>query len=106
MTIATPLPASRVLRLRSRSTEALRELPTRRPQPAAEAGVPIQWELIDLDRYAVREHGRIVGFIDVVGAVFVALGGTRYDRATELVQTLDFDTAIAALCRAAGETGA
>jgi hypothetical protein len=102
MTIETPLPASRVLRLRSRSTEALRELPTRRPQPAAEAGTPIQWELVDLDRYAVRDRGRVVGFIDVVGAVFVALGGTRYYRATELLQTLDFDTAIAALCRAGG----
>lgn len=100
MTIETSLPASRVARLRSRSTEALRELPTRRPQPAAEAGLPIQWELIDLDRYAVRDHGRTVGFIDVVGAVFVALRGCRYDRATELLQTLDFDTAIMALCGA------
>jgi hypothetical protein len=104
MTIEAPLSASRVVRLRSRSTEALRELPSRRPQPPAAAGLPIQWELVDLDRYAVRDRGRTVGFIDVVGAVFVALHGSRYDRAVEVLQTLDFDTAIATLCRAGDES--
>lgn len=105
MTIETPLPAARVLRLRSRSIDALRELPTRRPQPAPEADRPIQWELVDIDRYRVRDRGRTVGFIDVVGAVLVVLSGARYDRATEVLQTLDFDTAVASLCDPDGLSG-
>ncbi|WP_344737552.1 hypothetical protein [Microbacterium awajiense] len=38
-----------------------------------------------------------MGYVDVVGAVFVALRGTRYDRAVEVEQTLLFDRAIAVL---------
>ena len=47
-----------------------------------------------MDRYEVRHRGAIVGFIDVVGAVFVVLAGSRYDRAVEVLQTLDFAAAV------------
>jgi hypothetical protein len=55
--------------------------------------------LVDLDRYAVSVDGRTVGFIDVVGAVFVALAGARYDHALEIVQTLRFECAVDALAK-------
>ena len=42
----------------------------------------------------------VVGYIDVVGAVFVVLAGARYDRAVEVLQTLDFDAAVRAISSA------
>jgi hypothetical protein len=65
----------------------------------------VQWELVDLERYAVRRADETVGFIDVVGAVFVVLSGARYDRAVEVLQTLDFTTAICTLCPEADAEG-
>jgi hypothetical protein len=44
-----------------------------------------------------------VGFIDVVGAVFVVLAGPRYDRAVEALQTLDFAVAVDAITPAGTE---
>lgn len=39
----------------------------------------------------------VVGFIESAGVVFVALHGSRYDRAVEVAQSLAFDVAVAAL---------
>jgi len=66
--------------------------------PGSSTPVPgVIWERIDTDAYAVAVDGRTVGFIDVVGAVFVSLGGHRYDRAVEIAQSLVFERAVAAL---------
>ena len=39
----------------------------------------------------------MVGFVETAGIVFVALHGSRYDRAVEVAQSLTFDVAAAAL---------
>jgi hypothetical protein len=39
----------------------------------------------------------IVGFVESAGPVFVALFGSRYDRAIEVAQSLSFDVAAAGL---------
>jgi hypothetical protein len=38
-----------------------------------------------------------VGYIDIVGGVYVALAGPRYDHAVEVRQSIILDTAVAAL---------
>jgi hypothetical protein len=76
---------------------SLKELPLRRPEPPAPEDSDVRWERIDIDRYEVRARGTTVGFIDVVGAVFVVLAGSRYSRAVEVLQTLDFATAVASI---------
>jgi hypothetical protein len=50
-----------------------------------------------VDRYEIRRGAHTLGFIDVVGAVFVVLAGERYSRAVEAVQTLVFEDALGAL---------
>lgn len=80
--------------LRSRMVPSLKELPTRRPEPPAPEAAAVQWDRLDVDRYRVTVGGDAVGFIDVVGAVFVVLAGCRYDRAVEVLQTLDFAAAV------------
>lgn len=63
------------------------------PEPAPP--VPrVIWERIDTDCYAVSLDGETIGFIDVVGPVFVVLGGCRYDRAVEIAQSLVFEDAV------------
>lgn len=59
----------------------------------------IPWTRIDLDLYEVSRGGYIVGYVEVVGAVFVALGGPRYDRAVEVSQHLTFHAAVDVLVR-------
>ena len=39
----------------------------------------------------------VVGYVEAAGSVFVALHGSRYDRAVEVAQSLSFDVAAAAL---------
>ena len=60
----------------------------------------LRWDRLGVDRYEVRVREGVVGYIDVVGAVFVALAGARYDRAVEVLQTLDFDAAVRAVSSA------
>ena len=72
------------------------------PQPAASPSATITeipWTRIDIDLYEVARGGYIVGYVEVVGAVFVALGGTRYDRAVEVSQHLTFHAAVDVLVR-------
>ncbi len=52
-----------------------------------------------MDLYEVASEGYIVGYVEVVGSVFVALGGTRYDRAVEVAQLLTFHAAVEAVLR-------
>jgi hypothetical protein len=71
------------------------------PSVPQAGGPAIAWSLIDLERYEVRRGAAIVGFVDVVGHVFVVLAGDRYDHAVELAQRLDFDAAVDVLATAA-----
>jgi hypothetical protein len=78
------------------------DIPISRPEQR-EIATEIPWTRIDLDLYEVASDGRIVGYVEVVGSVFVALGGTRYDRAVEVDQHLTFHAAVdTVLRRAAG----
>jgi hypothetical protein len=79
------------------------ELPARRPESPAPDDSAVRWERIDIDRYEVSTTAATVGFIDVVGAVFVVLAGARYDRAVEVLQTLDFALAVDAISPAGAE---
>lgn len=84
------------------STEAA--VPARSKVAPAPIEVPsttteIPWTRIDLDLYEVSRGGYIVGYVEVVGAVFVALGGARYDRAVEVSQHLTFHAAVDVLVR-------
>lgn len=94
MVLERPASPARRSALRSRTIRTLRELPPRRPEPPAPDDSAVRWDRVDIDRYEVTVHGSTVGFIDVVGAVFVVLAGTRYARAVEVLQTLDFATAV------------
>jgi hypothetical protein len=98
-------PSSPVRRgaLRSRAMPSRNELPTRRPEWPAPDDSAVRWERIDIDRYEVSTTAATVGFIDVVGAVFVVLAGARYDRAVEVLQTLDFALAVDAISPAGAE---
>jgi len=81
------------------------EAPISRPETVAAseaalaAPTEIPWTRIDLDLYEVARDGYIVGYVEVVGSVFVALGGTRYDRAVEVAQALTFHSAVDAVLR-------
>lgn len=97
MVLELPTNTARPTALRSRGMRSLRDLPPRRPAQPAPEDSSVRWERIDVGRYEVRADGTIVGFVDVVGAVFVALAGPRYDRALEVQQTLDFATAVRAV---------
>ncbi|UWF77792.1 MULTISPECIES: hypothetical protein [Microbacterium] len=78
---------------------ALQQLPTRITRREPDPGRVVRWERVASERYVVCDGDRIAGFVDVVGAVFVVLHGERYDRATEIGQTLVFADAVAALTR-------
>ncbi|MEX8032466.1 hypothetical protein AB6V29_05490 [Microbacterium sp. 20-116] len=69
------------------------------PSSTTPALTEIPWTRVDLDLYEVAREGYIVGYVEVVGAVFVALGGPRYDRAVEISQHLTFHAAVDALVR-------
>ncbi|MDY0908578.1 hypothetical protein [Microbacterium sp. CFBP9034] len=97
MTLEVPGFAGRRISPRPGVLRTLKDLPIRRPEAPAPDDARVRWELVDIDRYQVRCGEKTTGFIDVVGAVFVALAGPRYSRAVEVLQTLDFETAIAAV---------
>lgn len=61
--------------------------------PSAARPTEPQVERVGADCYVVLDDSRPVGYIDVAGAVFVALWGRRYDRAVEVGQSLVLDTA-------------
>lgn len=53
------------------------------------------------ERLRVELNGEVVGFIDIVGHVHVALLGNMYPYAVEIAQTLDADSAARAVLAAA-----
>jgi hypothetical protein len=74
--------------------DALKQLAPRRPADPSSPDGDVRWERVDVDRYRVVSAGCPVGFVEVVGAVFVVLSGDRYDRAVEVAQTLLFERAV------------
>lgn len=76
---------------------ALRNLPPRRPAAPADPSAHLQWRLVDVDRYEVARDDMVLGFVEVVGAVYVALRGPQADRAVEVAQTLIFADALSVL---------
>ena len=50
------------------------------------------------DLVEVVVGGETVGFIEMVGQVFVALAGNRYDLAVEVAQSVTIEVAHQALC--------
>lgn len=79
--------------------ETLRHLPARRVDAETD-NREVSCDRVDPDAYRLRRGERTIGYIDVVGAVFVAHLGARRDHAEELVQTLIFEAAVASLVRA------
>lgn len=71
------------------------------PAPITPPADDVRWHRVDLERYEVVVGECVIGYVDVVGTVFVALRGTRYDRAVEIEQTLVFERTIAVLRSAA-----
>lgn len=69
------------------------------PAPIVPAVTEIPWTRVDLDLYEVARGGFIVGYVEVVGSIFVALGGPRYDRAVEVAQHVTFHAAVDAVLR-------
>ena len=49
----------------------------------------------------VTSGDTLLGFVEIVDGVFVALSGERYDRAVEVAQARDLDRAVARLALAA-----
>jgi hypothetical protein len=47
--------------------------------------------------YRVQSGERFLGFVERAGSVYVALAGTRYDRAVEAGQALSLSAAVALL---------
>ncbi|MEN2738461.1 hypothetical protein ABCS02_11770 [Microbacterium sp. X-17] len=75
------------------------QIPTRSPWTPPPRRRPLHADClrVDADRYEVRFGGRVVGFIEIVGPVYVVLAGARRDRAVEIAQSLLFDMAVATL---------
>ncbi|MCR2784405.1 MULTISPECIES: hypothetical protein [unclassified Microbacterium] len=94
---AAPVSPRRASPRASAVAAALRELPTRLPVAAAPHTSRLQWRQLAPERYEVTAHDVTIGFIDVVGAVYVALAGSRYSRAVEVSQTLVWTEALSAL---------
>lgn len=70
--------------------------------PAIAEAPELRWERVAPERYRALRGEVCVGFVDVVGAVFVVLAGSRYDHAEEVAQTLDFDRVTALLTGSSG----
>jgi hypothetical protein len=66
---------------------------------SARSKTEVPWTRIDLDLYEIAHDDLIVGYVEVVGAIFVALRGSRYDRAVEVKQALTFHAAVEAVLR-------
>ena len=71
--------------------------PTPAAAPRATAPPPESVVLIGPTTYEVHRADEIVGYIDIVGGVYVALAGARYDHAVEVRQSIILDTAVASL---------
>ena len=57
----------------------------------------LRWHPVASDRFEVTLRDDTVGFIEIVGPVYVSLAGARYDRAEEVSQSLVWADAVMAL---------
>lgn len=75
------------------------QLPGIRPAREARAAAPALLALVTKrpDLVEVSAAHRVLGYVEVVGHVFVTLSGPRYDVAVEIHQALDFGRALVAL---------
>jgi hypothetical protein len=75
------------------------ELPGTRSATAAQASAPRLLSLTTKrsDLVEVSTTQRVVGYVELVEHLFVALIGPRYDLAVEIVQAHDFTRALRAL---------
>lgn len=71
-----------------------------RPEPDS-SGAPYRLVIDDIERYRVIVDGTTIGYIDLVGSVFVALAGPHYALAVEVRQSLVLEDAAAAFLRTA-----
>jgi len=71
--------------------------PTPAAAPRATAPPVESIVLIGPTTYEVHRADQVVGYIDIVGGVYVALAGARYDHAVEVRQSIVLDTAVTAL---------
>ena len=95
------IPAGRDRRSPLGATESPKQHSSERPDEPP-AAPPVHCERVGFDRYRVRAGTETIGYIDVVGAVYVVLAGVHYDRAVEVSQTLALEDALAALQQGAG----
>ncbi|MCR2824469.1 hypothetical protein [Microbacterium sp. zg.Y909] len=65
--------------------------------PVAPRSSRLQWHPVTADRFEVMMRGATVGFIEIVGSVYVSLAGPRYARAVEVAQSLVWTDALVAL---------
>ncbi|WP_313357519.1 hypothetical protein [Microbacterium sp.] len=61
------------------------------PPPAA--SVEPAYELVDIDRYEVLDHGP-VGYVEVIPPLFICYSGHPYPKAIEMAQVFDFEEAV------------
>jgi hypothetical protein len=78
----------------------IHNLRARSRHDAAQAEV----SLIDVDLYAVLGGKHLLGFVQRVGNVFVALSGKTYSLAVEVGQSLIFDNSVAMVRRSAARS--
>lgn len=67
------------------------------PVPPPRSGLAV-YRSLRPDLIEVVIGHRTVGYLEVVGNLFVALRGERYDRAVEVAQSMSIQVAHAALC--------
>lgn len=79
------------------------EPPGRAAHPAGRGRRPALLSLRTLrsDLVEVTLRGRRLGYIEIVGNVFVVLQGQRYDRAVEVLQTMSIEVATDTLAQSA-----
>jgi hypothetical protein len=80
MSLAPELPGTRAARTGRSGAPELLALSTKRP-----------------DLVEVSTAQRVVGYVEVIDHLFVALAGSRYDIAVEIIQAHDFTRALRAL---------
>ena len=70
------------------------------PPPGRRRGLAA-YKTIRPDLVEVVVEGEVVGFIEMVGHLFVALRGPRYDIAVEVAQSMSIEVAHQSLCEIA-----
>lgn len=77
-----------------------RPVSSRMPAARATMAAPPDISLLRDDLYGVLAETCTMGYVEKVGAVFVALGGSDLHHAVEVGQSLSFDVAVSMVERA------